>query len=158
FATYKTWALALVLMFFAFIAYLITRRRDAEMYLYLCFLLPFGFFMFSTRMHERYLFPCLLFLTPLLPRRPRLWALYVGLTITYLSNLASTLHALNANKFLEAYDPFGIAVSVVNVGLLGLAMFEAVALTRSAAEPLPIPELADGVVETEDEEVAEPAP
>ena len=150
FATYKTWALALVLMFFGFIAYLIARRRDAEMYLYLCFLLPFGFFMFSTRMHERYLFPCLLFLTPLLPRRPRLWVLYGGLTVTYLCNLAYILHALNSNKFLEAYDPFGIAVSVVNVGLLGLAMFEGVALTMSPAEPLPLPELADDAVETEE--------
>jgi Gpi18-like mannosyltransferase len=56
FMTYKSWALALVLLFFAFLAYLIWRRRDAEMYLYLCFLLPFGFFIFSTRMHERYLF------------------------------------------------------------------------------------------------------
>jgi Gpi18-like mannosyltransferase/predicted membrane-bound dolichyl-phosphate-mannose-protein mannosyltransferase len=147
FATYKTWALALVLMFFAFIAYLISRRRDAEMYLYLCFLLPFGFFMFSTRMHERYLFPCLLFLTPLLARRPRLWVLFAGLTVTYYCNLAYILHALNANKFLEAYDPFGVAVSVVNVGLLGLALFEGVALSQSEPEPLPIPEWADEVAE-----------
>lgn len=145
FMTYKSWALLLVLLFFGFLGYLISRRRDAEMYLYLCFLLPFGFFMFSTRMHERYLFPCLLFLTLLLVRRPRLWALYVGLTVTYYLNLWYILRALNAGRFLEAYDPLGVAVSVVNVALLGLAVFEGLALAASAPEPLPVPDL-DGAV------------
>ena len=154
FMTFRSWALLLVLSFFGFLAYLISRRRDAEMYLYLCFLLPFGFFMFSTRMHERYLFPCLLFLTLLLPRRPRLWALFAGLTVTYYLNLWYILRALNAGKFLEAYDPFGVAVSVVNVALLGLAIFEGIALAASVPEPLPIPEL-DGEIAMESDAVAE---
>ena len=93
----------------------IYRRRDAEMYMYLMFLLPLGFFMLSTRMHERYLFPCLLFLTPLLPRRKHLWAFFVVLTVTYYLNLWYILRALNAEYFLAAYEPFGIAVSIVNV-------------------------------------------
>ena len=112
FMSYKGWALALVLLFFAYLAYLVYRRRDAEMYLYLLFLLPFGFFMLSTRMHERYLFPCLLFLTLLLPRRRRLWVLFGGLTVTYYLNLWYILRALNAERFLEKYEPFGVAVSV----------------------------------------------
>jgi Gpi18-like mannosyltransferase/predicted membrane-bound dolichyl-phosphate-mannose-protein mannosyltransferase len=139
FMAYQRWALVLVLLFFAYLAYLIYRRRDAEMYLYLCFLLPFGFFMLSTRMHERYLFPCLLFLTLLLPRRPRLWALFAGLTGTYLVNLWYILVKLNANQFLDKYDPVGVAMSVLNLGLFALALFEGFALTSMAPEPLPLP-------------------
>ncbi len=150
FMSYQRWALLLVLLFFGFIAYLISRRRDAEMYLYLCFLLPFGFFMFSTRMHERYLFPCLLFLTLLLPRRPRLWALFGGLTVTYYLNLWYILVALNAGKFLDKYDPLAVSVSMVNVVLLGLALFEGVALAHSAPEPLPIAELDEELAESEE--------
>ena len=139
FMSFKAWALLLVVVFFAYLAYLIYRRRDAEMYMYLCFLLPFGFFMLSTRMHERYLFPCLLFLTLLLPRRPRLWALFVGLTITYYLNLWYILQALNAPRFLDAWEPFAIAVSIINVGLFGLAMFEGFRMTGLAPEALPLP-------------------
>ncbi len=139
FMSYKAWATLLVVLFFGYLAYLIYRRRDAEMYLYLMFLLPFGFFMLSTRMHERYLFPCLLFLTPLLPRRKHLWVFYVGLTITYYCNLWYILRALNAEHFLDRYDPFGIAMSVLNLGLFIGAMVEGFRMTRLAPEPLPLP-------------------
>ncbi len=139
FMSFKAWALLFVVLFFAYLAYLIYRRRDAEMYMYLCFLLPFGFFMLSTRMHERYLFPCLLFLAVLLPRRPRLWVLFAGLTVTYYLNLWYILRALNASRFLEAWDPFGIAISIVNVGLFGLAMFEGFRMTNLAPAALPLP-------------------
>src|SRR5258706_4903640 len=117
FMSYKDLAPAFVVLFFIYLAYLIYRRRDAEMYMYITFLLPLGFFMLSTRMHERYLFPCLLFLTPLLPRRPHLWAFFGVLTVTYYLNLWYILRALNAEYFLAAYEPFGIAVSIVNVAL-----------------------------------------
>jgi Gpi18-like mannosyltransferase len=140
FMSYQVWATVLVALFFAYLAYLIYRRRDAEMYMYLMFLLPLGFFMLSTRMHERYLFPCLLFLTPLLPRRKHLWAFYGVLTVTYYLNLWYILRALNAEYFLAAYEPFGIAVSIVNCGLFVAAMAEGFRMTRLAPEPLPFAE------------------
>ncbi|MCC6766510.1 MAG: phospholipid carrier-dependent glycosyltransferase [Deltaproteobacteria bacterium] len=139
FMSYKAWATALVVLFFVYLAFLIYRRRDAEMYVYLMFLLPLGFFMLSTRMHERYLFPCLLFLTPLLPRRKHLWAFYGVLTATYYLNLWYILRALNSEVFLDKYDPFGIAVSIVNVGLFAAALAEGWRMTRLAPEPLPLP-------------------
>jgi len=77
------------------------------MYMYLMFLLPLGFFMLSTRMHERYLFPCLLFLAPLLPRRKHLWGFYAVLTVTYYLNLWYILRALNAEYFLAPYERWG---------------------------------------------------
>ena len=126
-----------VVLFFAYLAYLVYRRRDAEMYMYLMFLLPLGFFMLSTRMHERYLFPCLLFLAPLLPRRKHLWGFFGVLTITYYLNLWYILRALNSEYFLAAYEPFGIAVSIVNCGLFVAAMAEGFRMTRVAPEPLP---------------------
>src|SRR6185369_616941 len=109
------------------------------MYLYLRFLLPLGFFMLSTRMHERYLFPCLLFLTPLLPRRKHLWAFFAILTVTYYLNLWYILRALNSDTFLAAYEPFGIAVSIVNVALFIAALAEGYRMTLVAPEPLPLP-------------------
>ncbi len=139
FMSYKLWATVLVVLFFVYLAFLIYRRRDAEMYMYLMFLLPLGFFMLSTRMHERYLFPCLLFLTPLLPRRPHLWAFFAVLTGTYYLNLWYILRALNSEVFLAPYEPFGIAVSIVNVALFLAAIAEGFRLTRVAPEPLPLP-------------------
>jgi hypothetical protein len=54
----------------------------------------FGFFMLMTRMHERYLFPVLALLAmSFSPRHPP-W-LYVGLTGTFLANLAYVLSNLN---------------------------------------------------------------
>ncbi|MEB2285664.1 MAG: hypothetical protein B6D46_08900 [Polyangiaceae bacterium UTPRO1] len=139
FMSYKAWATGLVVLFFFYLAFLVYRRRDAEMYAYLMFLLPLGFFMLSTRMHERYLFPCLLFLTPLLPRRRHLWAFYGILTATYYLNLWYVLRALNSEVFLAAYDPFGIAVSIVNVGLFVAALGEGYRLSGAAPLPLPLP-------------------
>lgn len=159
FMSYKAWATVLVVAFFVYLAYLVYRRRDSEMYMYLMFLLPLGFFMLSTRMHERYLFPCLLFLTPLLPRRKHLWAFFGLLTITYYLNLWYILQALNSERFLSAYEPFGIAVSIVNVALFIAATAEGYRMTRIAPEPLPLPcgERADvdvAAVETEAEPMA----
>src|SRR3954453_22122165 len=94
-------------------------------------------------MRESSLLPFLLFLTLLLPRRPELWVVFGGLTATYYLNLWYILRALNAERFLERYDPFGVAVSVVNVGLFLFAAFEGWRLTRVAPAPLPLPELGD---------------
>jgi len=137
--SYASWAFLFVVVFYAYLAWLLYRRRDADVYLYLCFLLPFGFFMLSTRMHERYLFPCLLFLCPLLVRRPRLAGLFAGLTVTYFLNLWYILRALNAEVFLDRYDPFGVAVSIANCGLFLLAAFEGWRITGEAEAPLPMP-------------------
>lgn len=157
FMSYKAWATVLVVLFFVYLAFLIWRRRDAEMYVYLMFLLPLGFFMLSTRMHERYLFPCLLFLTPLLPRRKHLWAFFGILTVTYYLNLWYILRALNSETFLAAYEPFGIAVSIVNVALFVAAMAEGYRMTRVAPVPLPLP-CDDGVEELEAASEAELVP
>lgn len=137
FMSYKAWAVVLVVLFFAYLAYLIYRRRDAEMYYYLMFLLPFGFFMLSTRMHERYLFPCLLFLAPLLSWRKRLWVLYIGLTLTYYLNLWYVLRATIAEEYLDVYEPFGIAISVLNLGIFVAALIEGFKMTTAAPGPLP---------------------
>lgn len=139
FLSFKVWATIFVVLFFCYLAYLVYRRRDAEMYMYLMFLLPLGFFMLSTRMHERYLFPCLLFLAPLLPRRKHLWGFYILLTITYYLNLWYILRALNSDYFLAAWEPFGIAVSIVNCAMFVAALAEGFRMTRIAPEPLPLP-------------------
>lgn len=138
FLSYKVWATVFVVLFFCYLGFLIYRRRDAEMYMYLMFLLPLGFFMLSTRMHERYLFPCLMFLAPLLPRRKHLWAFFGVLTVTYYLNLWYILRALNSDYFLAPWEPFGIAVSIVNVALFVAAMAEGYRMTRLAPEPLPL--------------------
>jgi Gpi18-like mannosyltransferase/predicted membrane-bound dolichyl-phosphate-mannose-protein mannosyltransferase len=158
FMSFSRWALVLVLLFFGYLAYLISRRRDAEMYLYLCFLLPFGFFMLSTRMHERYLFPCLLFLTLLLPRRPRLWILFAGLTITYYVNLHYILDALNAERFLDKHELFPTLVSGANVLLFLWAMVEGWLLGAGTPQPLPLPEPAPAGVPSEGDPAAAGAP
>ncbi|MEW5757520.1 MAG: phospholipid carrier-dependent glycosyltransferase [Pseudomonadota bacterium] len=52
------------------------------------FLLAFAFFVFFPRMHERYLFPVLLFMLPLLPMARRMQWIYLATGILLLANMA----------------------------------------------------------------------
>ena len=70
-----------------------------------------------------------------------MWVFYGVMTVTYYLNQWYILRALDAQRFLDRYDLFGVAVAVVNLGLFVYALFVGWRLSRRAAEHLPLPGL-----------------
>jgi len=102
--SYQTWGIIAFVIFAAFIMWQLHRRYEQKAALFAAFLLMFGFFMLVTRMHERYLFPALALLAISWDGRFTLkrltpW-LYIGLTGTFLANLAYVMSKLNAGAFI----------------------------------------------------------
>jgi predicted membrane-bound dolichyl-phosphate-mannose-protein mannosyltransferase len=113
--TYFWVGISLLLALYGWVLWLATRKPVWRNLLYASFIIVFGFFMFAPRMHERYLYPALVFAIPLAFDSAAMLAVFLILTFTCLSNLVSVLHILNAGTFLDARDPVGMAISLVNL-------------------------------------------
>jgi dolichyl-phosphate-mannose-protein mannosyltransferase len=83
--------------------------------LFSAFLLFFGFFMLTTRIHERYLFPALSVMALLIPFLKKMRPVYVVLSGTCLVNQAYVLSFLNANSYIADGDPVVLIVSLINL-------------------------------------------
>lgn len=94
--TYQVWGILAFLAFVAFVMWQLHRRYTPRAAIFAVFLLMFGFFMLMTRMHERYLFPVFALLALGWYTRFTIW-IYLGLTVTFLAQLAYVLSALNAD-------------------------------------------------------------
>jgi len=79
------------------------------------FILFFGFFMLPTRIHERYLFPVLSFLSLMLPFRKEIRPVYWILTFTCFSNQAYALYFLNSDKFIPDWDLVVWTITLINL-------------------------------------------
>jgi len=85
--TYRMWGYLLFGMIFIYVAYFIMKNKD-DMSIYISSaILFFAFFMFFTRIHERYLFPVFAPLAVAMTMDRRLSYVYVLATITFLFNL-----------------------------------------------------------------------
>jgi hypothetical protein len=84
-------------------------------------------------MHERYLYPAVVFAIPLVFEAPTTLAVFALLTLTGLCNLAEVLHALNAGVFLDAHDPLGMGIALTNLFTFILAAGYAFAHTGETA-------------------------
>ena len=105
---------------YVFIAWVLWRRASAKNLLYCTFLVVFGSFMLAPRMHERYVYPSLVFLIPIALEDPVMLAVFAITTATLLFNLAYIKRVLESPKiFLEARDRLAMIASAINV--LGLA-------------------------------------
>ncbi|MCW4018217.1 MAG: glycosyltransferase family 39 protein [Candidatus Bathyarchaeota archaeon] len=80
------------------------------------FVLFFAFFMFPTRIHERYLFPAMAMLALMVPFLKKVRPLYVVLTATCFVNQFYVLQFLNSGTFIQAGDPIVFIVSLINSG------------------------------------------
>jgi Gpi18-like mannosyltransferase len=109
----------------AFTLYVVNKRFKAnqEMLIFLAaFVLFFGFFMFPTRIHERYLFPAMAILALMFPFLKGMRPMYIVLTATCFINQAYVLYWLNvyANAGYSygpnlSGDPVVLAVSLINL-------------------------------------------
>jgi Gpi18-like mannosyltransferase len=101
-----------------FTIYLVHKRAPSNRELlifFAAFVLFFGFFMFPTRIHERYLFPAMAMLALMFPLLKRTRPLYVVLTATCFVNQAYVLDFLNAGTFIMSGDLVMVTVSLINL-------------------------------------------
>jgi Gpi18-like mannosyltransferase len=82
--------------------------------IFAAFVLFFAFFMFPTRIHERYLFPAMAMLAWMIPILKKVRPLYVVLTATCFVNQFYVLQFLNSGTFIQAGDPVVFIVSLIN--------------------------------------------
>lgn len=118
----QVWGGAAFLSVAALLMWVLHRRygagdRDALL-LQTAFLLVFAFFMLSTRIHERYLFPAIALLVMTWPANRLLLAAVSG---SYLFNVAYVLHLLN-NDIFAVRDATVPAMVALNAGLLVWAL------------------------------------
>jgi dolichyl-phosphate-mannose-protein mannosyltransferase len=80
-------------------------------------ILFFGFFMFFTRIHERYLFPMFAPLAIVASLNRSMRYTFWVLTFTFLFNLHFVLQFLNNNEFIPDGDQYVLIASIINMGV-----------------------------------------
>jgi hypothetical protein len=92
--------------------------------IYVAFMLFFAFFMWPTRIHERYLYPAIAMLALMFPILKKTRVLYAALTATFFVNLAYVLYWLNYSAYNNTGNPnlSGDPVVLV-VGIANLVIF-----------------------------------
>src|SRR5262249_35755365 len=108
---------------YGLVAWILWRKRTRTTLIYAAFITIFGFFMVAPRMHERYLYPALVFAIPLAFESTEMLALFGILSLTCLFNLAYILHVLQTVVFLPSRDLLAMAASAINGVLLGLGLY-----------------------------------
>ena len=82
---------------------------------YFTFIIFLSFFMFLTRMHERYLVPVIALSLIALPYTRKLLYVYAAFTLTATINQAYALNFLNRGVFIPKGDLVSYAVSLINL-------------------------------------------
>jgi Gpi18-like mannosyltransferase len=87
FMTYRMWGYLMFGLVFMYVSYFILKNKDDKSIYIACAILFFAFFMFFTRIHERYLFPMFAPLAVAMTLDRRFSYVYVLATLTFLFNL-----------------------------------------------------------------------
>jgi dolichyl-phosphate-mannose--protein O-mannosyl transferase/Gpi18-like mannosyltransferase len=115
--------MALLVPLYSFVGYVLWRARTARSLFFASFIALFGFFLFAPRMHERYLYPSLVFVVPLALESYEMLGVFIVLTITCLFNLAYIKQTLeSAAVFLDPHDGLAMLISILNVAAFALAV------------------------------------
>jgi dolichyl-phosphate-mannose-protein mannosyltransferase len=85
--TYRTWGFSLLAIAYAVILWYYWHRGSDRALVWAVLATAFALFMLPTRMHSRYLFPAIPCLALAAAIAPRLWWLYLALSLTFLANL-----------------------------------------------------------------------
>jgi hypothetical protein len=128
--TFKQIGLFLASIFVLLICVVAWNRFDQDREFVWAAALYFGVFMLPTQVHERYLFPALIFLIIALAQDIRLWPILAGTMYTFAYNV--TWVAPVNMSFLWASD-FATAVAVLNVLLLAWLIYLLTIRRRPAA-------------------------
>jgi dolichyl-phosphate-mannose-protein mannosyltransferase len=119
--------------------YFLWRSRTPGTLMLAIFIALLGNFLFSPRMHERYLYPALVFFIPAILDSPFLTGAFVLITINWLFNLNYVFQVLRTTQYLPSHDPLAMVSSAFNVLVFG-AIITYVAfddsLPQTRAQPL----------------------
>jgi Gpi18-like mannosyltransferase len=97
------------------------------------FLALFGEFLFAPRMHERYLYPALVFFAPLALEGLFWFFTFVLLSLNWLFNLVYVLHALETTFWLDKRPAPAMLSGVLNLLLFGAVLSRITTLERDAS-------------------------
>jgi Gpi18-like mannosyltransferase/predicted membrane-bound dolichyl-phosphate-mannose-protein mannosyltransferase len=107
---------------YALVAWKLWRSASPKTLFYCTFAAVFGSFMLAPRMHERYLYPALVFIVPLAIEDPMMLGVLAVSTATLLFNLAYIKRTLESPKvFLDSRDALAMVASAINMVGLGMA-------------------------------------
>ena len=123
FLSFETWGTAFLIVIVAWSAWLAWRGLTASGYVYLAAFLPVSVYLWSIKMHERYLFPALAMLLAyhILSRDRRALWLFLGFSATLFISLAQVLYlSLRETWYIPPFDPILLAVSAANLLLWSL--------------------------------------
>ncbi len=121
--SFFTLGMALLVPLYSFVGYVLWRVRNARSLFYASFIALFGFFLFAPRMHERYLYPSLIFVVPLALESYEMMGVFVVLTITCLFNLAYIKQTLESTAvFLDPHDGLAMLTSILNVAAFAISV------------------------------------
>ncbi|MGA2410848.1 MAG: glycosyltransferase 87 family protein, partial [Candidatus Binataceae bacterium] len=141
--SYYALGLALVLAVNALSCMLVWRNPSPQALMFAIFLALFGEFLFATRMHERYLYPALVFMAPIALEGTFWLVIFLLLSASLLANLVYVLHILRTVNWLDTYDAAAMLASALNLVLFG-AVLSRITTLRPEARPAkarsPIPE------------------
>jgi len=97
------------------------------------FLALFGEFLFGPRMHERYLFPAIVFFAPVALEGMFWLGVFGLLTLSWLFNLAYVFHTLNTVLWLVPHDAPAMLDAALNLLLFGAVLSRITTLKQAAA-------------------------
>ncbi|MDO8434761.1 MAG: hypothetical protein Q7S58_20380 [Candidatus Binatus sp.] len=132
--SYRTLGFSLTFAVYALTAWMIWRARSASAAILAIFVTLLGFFLFTPRMHERYLYYPLVFITLIALEKRFLTLVFAALTGTLLFNLIYMKHLTDTSTYF-ADEP---TWPILTASAINLAVFVAVAgyaflRTRDAA-------------------------
>lgn len=104
FLSLRNWGIMLFILFALLVLWRFHRKFSEGNLILSIFLLSFSFFLFMTRMHERYIFVALPLLALSLPYMPGFKWIYAALSLNFFATLAYTLPILNSDKFVPKGD------------------------------------------------------
>ncbi|MEW6038994.1 MAG: hypothetical protein AB1648_12180 [Pseudomonadota bacterium] len=136
FLSFKTWGTAFLIVIVAWSAWLAWRGLAASGYVYLAAFLPVSVYLWSIKMHERYLFPALAMLLAyhILSRDRRALWLFLGFSATLFISLAQVLYlSIRETWYIPRFDPTLLAVSAANLLLWSLLAWSGWRTQRKAS-------------------------
>ncbi len=132
--SYFTVGMSLLVPLYAIVAWVLFEYPTRRNLFMMAFIALFGFFMLAPRMHERYLYPAVVFAIPLALEEPAMLGVFAVVTLTGVFNLAYVLHTLNTVVFLDGRDGFAMTTAILNCGALLVAGFFGLNSAREVAD------------------------
>ncbi len=118
FLSFKTWGTVFLFFILAWVAWRAWWGMTASDHVYLAAFLPVSVYLWSIKMHERYLFPALAMLLAyhILSRDRRALGLFLGFSATLFISMTQVLYlSMHEIWYISRFDPILLAVSATHL-------------------------------------------